>query len=371
MPPFRRTVISCVLIYAVLSALYIPLHIDGTVEAQLGEDLGEIVFQSNRDGDFEIYVMNGEGGEVRQLTNNIEVDVRPKWSPDGSKIAFISGRDNHASFGENMSLYVMDADGENVRRLSSDDIRVTDFYFNWSPDGSKIAFAFDPNYVFDSYSLEMEIYIVDLESSEINQVTDTEWPSAGPVWSPDSSQIAFLSFVGEPSGARFPDLFVVDVESETVRRLTEGSASDMNPTWSSTGTEILFISYGGNGANIIVADLDNDTLTSVTDMELGDSFNPQWSPDENQIVFEIRFVLENRTELALMDSGGDSYHVLAENRARSFGADWSPDGSKLVYVSDSDDDSELYIVNPDATGNKQLTDNEYADESPDWRPSLE
>ena len=79
----------------------------------------KIVFDSNRDGKLEIYVMDADGSNVQRLTHNDKTDSRPAWSPDGQRIVFNSSRDG------NLEIYVMDADGGNVERLT----------FNNHPDG--------------------------------------------------------------------------------------------------------------------------------------------------------------------------------------------------------------------------------------------
>ena len=71
------------------------------------------MFYSNRDGYYEIYVMNGDGSNQNRLTNNPAVDVNPAWSPDGTKIAFESNRDG------NKEIYVMNADGSSLTRLTN------------------------------------------------------------------------------------------------------------------------------------------------------------------------------------------------------------------------------------------------------------
>jgi TolB protein len=163
---------------------------------------------------------------------------------------------------------------------------------------------------------------------------------------------------------------VIDVNSQHVQRLTEGSASDVYPTWSADGTEIMFTSYGADGALIMLADMESSDLRPITTLELGDNFDPQWSPDETLILFESRYYDDRGTELALMDADGEGYLVLAENERSSFSADWSPNGSQIVFISDAEEDSEIYIINTDGTGNKRLTDNDYSELSPDWRPTL-
>ena len=93
---------------------------------------GKIAFSSERDGNGEIYVMDADGSNPTNLTNNGATDGGPAWSPDGGKIAFTSERDG------NYEIYVMDADGSNPTNLTNNS--AWDSEPAWSPDGSKIAF---------------------------------------------------------------------------------------------------------------------------------------------------------------------------------------------------------------------------------------
>jgi TolB protein len=86
---------------------------------------GQIVFSSDRDGNYELYVMNADGSDVRRLTTSSGVDYLPAWSPDGTHIAFISKR------GGQSDVYVMDADGSNLRRLTDD--RADEMGLDWRP----------------------------------------------------------------------------------------------------------------------------------------------------------------------------------------------------------------------------------------------
>ncbi len=114
-----------------------------------------IAFCSNRDGKSEIYMMNSDGSDVKRLTNNLSEDFGPVWSPDGNKLLFDSERDG------NKEIYVMDADGGNQIRLTRNN--ATDSATSWSPDGSQIAFA--SNRVDGSYNYD--IYVMNADGSNV------------------------------------------------------------------------------------------------------------------------------------------------------------------------------------------------------------
>src|SRR5215218_3232492 len=93
---------------------------------------GKIAFMSDRDGDEEVFVMDPDGTDQTNLTNNPAVDLQPSWSPDGKKIAFTSKRD------DNQEIYLMNPDGSGQTNLTNNP--ADDFQPSWSPDGKKIAF---------------------------------------------------------------------------------------------------------------------------------------------------------------------------------------------------------------------------------------
>ena len=96
---------------------------------------GRIAFTSNRDGNNEIYLMDADGTNLTQLTNNTASDINPEWHPKGCKIAFSSDRDG------DFEIYVMDADGTNVTQLTNN--TAADGCQCWSPNGSRLAFCSD------------------------------------------------------------------------------------------------------------------------------------------------------------------------------------------------------------------------------------
>lgn len=130
---------------------------------------GKIAFASDRDGNWEIYVMNADGSGQTRLTKNPARDEFPDWSPDGKKIAFVSGRDG------TIDTYVMNADGTGQARLTTNP--ADDYRPAWSPDGSKIAFMAhrDGN---------TEIYVMNADGSSQTNLTQNQADDWEPSWSP-------------------------------------------------------------------------------------------------------------------------------------------------------------------------------------------
>ena len=145
----------------------------------LAFNTGQIVFTSRRDGTNEIYVMYADGRNQVRLTNHPTYDFDPDWSPDGTKIAFVSTR-----IGNGFKIFVMDADGKNPIRLTDEQ---SEQHPDWSPDGRKIAFTVLP----DKENLEPHIAVMDADGN--NRVRHEDH-AMEPSWSPDGGQIAFISW---------------------------------------------------------------------------------------------------------------------------------------------------------------------------------
>ena len=141
-----------------------------------------IAFMSDRDWNWEIYVMDDDGGNQRNLTNNPGDDKYPSWSPDGKRITFTADRNDRDW---NRQIYVMDDDGGNQLNLSNNDF--DDRGPSWSPDGKRIAFV-------STRDRASEIYVMDADGGKPKNLTNNRTPDDNPSWSPDGRRIVFDSF---------------------------------------------------------------------------------------------------------------------------------------------------------------------------------
>ncbi len=125
---------------------------------------GKIVFETTRDGNAEIYVMDANGGNLRNLTQHPARDFRADWSPDGKQIAFISNRSKNPEIlvGDD-DIYVMDADGSNVRNLTQHP--GLDGSPDWSPDGKQILFL-------SNRDGGINTYVMDADGQNVRRLTD-------------------------------------------------------------------------------------------------------------------------------------------------------------------------------------------------------
>ncbi len=254
---FGRTLVSFTgLTVMLLSA---ELWLMGGLAAQESR----IVFSSLAFDNFEIYVMDADGGNRENLSNHPLHDKDPDWSPDGTKIAFVSNRND----GE-YQIYVMDADGTNQIRLTDGPRRKR--HPDWSPDGGKIAFA-----IHDGRS---HIEVMDADGN--NRVV-FENEAAGPSWSPDGGKIAFVSI--RDGGL---ENYVIGVDGQGLERLTHGFSGGFNPSFSPDGQRILYEVWNKEFYNIYVMGADGKNQKRLTDNQ--ENYQaPAWSPDGGKIAYVV------------------------------------------------------------------------------------
>jgi len=220
-----------------------------TFYASLSPDGDTIYFVSRQEGTFDIYSMNLRGKGIKRLTKGIGALYAPELSPNGNRIVFTNNGNG---------IWVMRPDGKNAHAITTkDDIDPT-----WSPDGMRISFA-------SSRSGSRQLYVMDSDGSEVDQLTDLNNMGGRSTWSPDGTKIAFYR---GPEGDH--NIYIVDVNTKEVTRLTSGG-DNLGPSWSPDGNWIAFTSFRDGNNEIYIIHPDGRGLTRLTNSPTSD-WQPRW-----------------------------------------------------------------------------------------------
>ncbi|HEX8474945.1 MAG TPA: DUF4214 domain-containing protein [Pyrinomonadaceae bacterium] len=271
---------------------------------------GKIAFESNRDGNINIYVMNADGSVQVRLTNNGAENRIPVWSPDGTRIAFAT-----RSPGVAADVYVMNADGSNVQRLT--DNPADDFAFDWSPDGTRLVFISRRNG-------NSEIYTMNADGSNQTRLTNTPLDEFAPNWSPDGARLVFYRPIAP--GANQAEIYTINIDGTGETNITNSPGAYFKATWSPDGTKILFWSLVNGNNDIFVINADGSNRVNLSNSPRDDLY-PSWSPDGTKILFssnrDNNFQFSNG-EIYVMNADGSNQRRLTNHPANEFDSNWQP-----------------------------------------------
>ena len=256
-------------------------------------DATHIAFTSRRTGNSDIYIMDIEGKNIRNLTDQPAWDFAPTFSPNGRWMAYVADRD----------IYLMNSRTKEGHRLTEGGSP------DWSPDGKSIVFV-----------SRSHIYKTDINGAEVQQLTN-EGSNDSPSWSPDGQWIAFSS----RRGGDFPSIYVMTADGRRQRRLTQGNS----PVWSPDGKKIAYIlNIAGSGVYVMSAAGQNSRRVTP---EKTWSESPAWSPDGQWIAYESE--IENPwgnpnrdSNIYLVSPAGDKRRRLTDHPGRDRFPAWVPEG---------------------------------------------
>jgi TolB protein len=273
------------------------LAFSSVTKGELGENIG-----------YDIYLIDCNGENKIQLTDDLGDDYYPDWSPDGKQIVFESNRDG------NREIYIMNADGSEQRNISNHP--ANDRWPVWSPDGEWIAFASNRD------GLALDIYIQEVEGEKIYQITDDFFDNVDPTWSPDGDMIAYVQW-----NCPRNYLVLVSLEDLSFEEIWLNMGCISRIDWSPNGHQISYEASVGKDLDIFAVTLEDWEVVQLT-------------------------------------------KDVSDQTFMNFGAAWSPDGSQIahVHVSIEWEDPEIYILNSDGSGNRVITNEGLWIEGIAWRP---
>jgi eukaryotic-like serine/threonine-protein kinase len=308
-------------------------------------------------------------GEDSQLTHGDFDELQPAWSPDGKQTAFVRARQPGVKLqpGDVFGQF-QDGDVWVLDLASGEESKLVENAFNpaYSPDGQRIA-------VDASWAGPRRVWLLDRQGHNPQQVTtDTseEVAHLAPTWSPDGKKIVFQNL----ARTKF-DIRVVNLDSKQMNWITNDFRINIRPSWSPSGRFIYFSSDRSGGINIWRAPVKadgtlNGPLQQVT-TGAGQDVEVAVSPDSKRLSYATlrqnadiwRLPVSPQTGL----TSGTPEAVISTTREDSRGA-WSPDGNMVAFNSDRAGDMNVWLFTLADSNTRQLTTGQGGDFQPNWSP---
>ncbi len=258
--------------------------------------------------------------------------LRPCWSPDGKQLAFA----RQESDGSHIWEYLLEAsDPSTLRRLT--DRKTPDYNAVFSPDGNRLLLVVVPQ---SGTQGNLDIAVVNADGSALKTVagdrggrlSHQDWPS----WSPDGKRFAFSS-----THEGNQEIYIAEIESTNLARLTQSPGIDAHPCWSPDGKRIAFATDRWGGLELASVNTDGTNLTRLTESHGLDDY-PAFSPDGERLAFVSN--RDGQFEIYVMSASGENPVNVSSHPLRDTFPTWTPDGQGVTFVSNRDGGFDLYTV---------------------------
>lgn len=287
---------------------------------------------------FAICVTKSDGTDKRRLTTRLQTST-PAWSPDGRRIAFTRNEDvgEYTTFSDD-DVFVMDADGDNIRQLTTERDGRHAGRPTWSPDGRQIAYIDGESVPTTQISRPGSLFVMEADGANRRRLTrgnaDTD-----PAWSPDGKEIAYAHCQNANSPTRCSlDLFVMNLDRGSIKQLTRTAGTyEAGLSWSPDGSQIAFARWtiadllvdGAIGIYVTNRDGSGERLVLKHKNVTGGLYSLSWSPDGRTLAFETSPTLLC-TAISLVDVKSRAVRPVtscARQRDSTGYPAWQPDAS--------------------------------------------
>jgi Tol biopolymer transport system component len=312
-----------------------------------------IAFQTDRNGNADVYVMQANGANQTQLTDTFAFDGMPSWASDGKYLAFMTTRNGQAD------IYMMTDSGTDQTPLTAH--TATDDHPDWQPpqpraNTDQILFTM-------GNEPEREIAVIHTTGTGLSVLTtNLDGDHITPSWSPDGAKIAFASRRPQQEFA----LVTMYADGTNPVYLTDGTSRAMHPVWSPDGSRIGFEMRHDGNWDLYTIEPDGKNLTRLTSSSSREG-NITWSPDGTQIAFVSDQDEPNNLDIYVMDIAAGSK---AQRRTTHPEPDvyptWSTDGTHLAFRSSRNENKDIYVMNTTDWIPQRLTFSTADDDQPSW-----
>jgi TolB protein len=301
----------------------------------------DILFTSNRDaGMFQLYTMAADGSNVKRATDEAIEASEFELSPDRSKAVFVSTRKGRPD------LFIADLSSGKVSQLTDDQALETTP--TWSPDGRKVVFL--------SYRTGRgQLHIIDVDGSNLRKLTQGSGEESQPVFSPDGSKVVYTVKLDR----REANLRVVDVATGqfTIIGQNPAKAVEIEPQWSPDGKRLAFVVMSGDATNVYTMNADGSERRALTSSEGYDRNNsPRWSADGQKLVFLGLRRPSARQAIYVINADGSGAREVIGGLEEHLVARWTPKGDEIVFVRFQGRGGQIFAARADGSGLRKLSD---------------